>query len=230
MLLNSSWWTQFRSTKAYDFLAALPLIFWYGLAVRSQLPFLKQQFEAIYFGTIDLKGVLQLSAVLSSALFFLFLIYLLVARKRPLLRSQGILPRFIAVLGTFLGTALLFLPVVNLSLGMLALSNILILGGSILAFFVALHLGSSFAIMPEARRLVTSGPYSVVRHPLYVVEAIIMLGAIFEFQQPWAFLIWVVVILLQLWRTVFEERILLKQYPEYAEYQQQTWRFIPGVY
>lgn len=230
MLLSSSQWTRFRSTKAYDLLAAMPLILWYGFAVRSQIPFLVEHFKALYFRAIDMQGLLQLTVVLSSALFFLILIYLLLARMRPLMRSQGFLPRFIAVLGTFMGTTLLFLPVVKLSVGMLAVSNILILGGSIFALVVALHLGSAFAIMPEARRLVTSGPYALVRHPLYVVEAIIMLGATFVFQQPWSFLIWLVVIFLQYWRTVFEERILLKQYPEYAEYQHRTWRFIPGVF
>ena len=77
-------------------------------------------------------------------------------------------------------------------------------------------LGKSFSIMPEARNLVTGGPYAWARHPLYAMEIITLIGTAIQFQQPWAGLLALGVIVLQVARTVFEERVLSDAYPEYA--------------
>ena len=90
------------------------------------------------------------------------------------------------------------------------------------ALIVLLRLGRGFAIMPEARELKIVGPYKLVRHPLYVCEAIISVGLILQFQEPWALTIAVVGFLFMYMRTVFEERILATQYPQYAAYRART--------
>ena len=228
--MSLSRWAQFRTTKTYDIIAALPLMFWYGYSLHTQIPLIFYLCDEVYRGTIGLRDFLQLTALLGSAIFFLLVIYFLIVRVTPLLRSQGFLPRFIAVMGTFLGSAVLLFPVASLSLGLQAVSNILIFGGSLLAILVVLHLGTAFAIMPEARNLVTTGPYAVVRHPLYVVEATILLGTILQFQQPWGLLIWLTVLGLQYCRSIYEERVLESKYPQYAAYRLRTRRFIPGVF
>lgn len=173
---------------------------------------------------------MQLTALLSSAILALLLIYLMITRTTPLLKSTGILPRLTAFMGTFVGNSILLLPVAPLSLTQQALSNFLIFGGTVLALIVLIRLGKAFAIMPEARNLVTTGPYAVVRHPLYTVEAIIFLGSTLQFQQPWALLIWLLILVLQYCRSVFEEQVLESKYPQYAAYRARTWRFIPGVF
>ena len=230
MIIDLQRWAHFRRTKTYDVIVAIPLFLWYGLALRSQLPFLSHHLQALFDGTLDIKGVLQLSAVLSSALFFLVIIYFLIARVTPVSRSKGLFPRIIAVMGTFVGSTMLYLPVANLSLPTLIISNMLILVGSAMAIVVMSYLGQSFAIIPEARKLTMSGPYALVRHPLYVVEVLIMLGAALEFQQPWSMLILITVLILQYCRTIFEERVLEAEYPQYRDYKRRTPRFIPGLY
>jgi protein-S-isoprenylcysteine O-methyltransferase Ste14 len=55
----------------------------------------------------------------------------------------------------------------DLSIGLNLLSAGLIVVGHLLAVYALAWLGRSFSIMAEARRLVTDGPYAVVRHPLY---------------------------------------------------------------
>jgi len=92
------------------------------------------------------------------------------------------------------------------------------------------RLGTAFAIMPEARALVTSGPYALARHPLYVTEALVLLGTVMQFEQPWAVLLGMTTLALIYLRTVFEERVLLAKYPEYAAYRARTARFIPGLF
>lgn len=37
-------------------------------------------------------------------------------------------------------------------------------------------LGRSFAVLPQARPLVTGGPYGVIRHPMYLGELLVMLA------------------------------------------------------
>ena len=84
--------------------------------------------------------------------------------------------------------------------------------------------------MPEARALVTTGPYALIRHPLYLAENIGTLGLMLQFQQPWASLLGAAAILVQYWRTIFEESVLLEAYPAYTAYRAHTWRFLPYVF
>jgi protein-S-isoprenylcysteine O-methyltransferase Ste14 len=91
-------------------------------------------------------------------------------------------------------------------------------------------LGRSFALMPEARQLVTNGPYAFIRHPLYAAEMIGIAGLMLQFQQPWAVILGGLVFALQYCRTVFEERVLQEVYPNYGVYRTRTWRFVPYVF
>jgi protein-S-isoprenylcysteine O-methyltransferase Ste14 len=93
-----------------------------------------------------------------------------------------------------------------------------------------LRLGRSFSIMAEARRLVTDGPYAIVRHPLYLAEQIAILGAFIQFASPWAVVIVVVQFGCQVQRMRNEESVLLLSFPDYAAYKERTARLIPGLW
>ena len=54
----------------------------------------------------------------------------------------------------------------------------MIVFGTLASVYCLYYLGRSFSIMACARELVTHGPYGVIRHPLYVAEAITVLGII----------------------------------------------------
>ena len=58
------------------------------------------------------------------------------------------------------------------------ISTLLLLGGNALAVLVLVQLGRSFSVMAEARRLVTSGVYRWVRHPLYLAEELAVIGIV----------------------------------------------------
>jgi protein-S-isoprenylcysteine O-methyltransferase Ste14 len=223
------WLESFRRTKTFDLLAALPLILWYLFGFRRQAPITLIRLQELLNGTINLLNFLQLLALLGSFVLIFILVYLLITRRTPELRSYGALPRVVAICGTFLGNSFLYLRAVQLTLAVQALADILIIAGTIGAIVAASRLGDSFSLMPEARKLVTTGPYAVIRHPLYLAEMVGILGLVLQFEQPWALFLGAAVFGLQFWRTVFEERILTQAYPHYATYRARTWRFLPYV-
>jgi len=158
-------------------------------------------------------------------------------RRSRVAVAAGLYPRILALLGTF------FPPLVQIAFDTAGLTpsgpkpvlvsiaaGLLILAGSVGSFCVLLWLRRSFSIMPEARKLVTSGPYAWVRHPLYVTEELIALGFFMTFPIPWMLLLLVLHIALQIRRMDFEERVLTRAFPDYADYAKRTARVLPGIY
>jgi protein-S-isoprenylcysteine O-methyltransferase Ste14 len=218
-------WEEFRAGKVYDFLAGLPLILWFGYGVVKLRPNLAADARAVLMAPDNILYNLRFFALFASALFNLLLIYLVVVRERPVLRSQGLMPRFCGLAGTFLGVAILYLRPVPLSLPWQALAAALVFIGMLGSAIVLAQLGKGFSIMPEARLLVTKGPYAYARHPLYAMEFITLAGTAIQFAQPWATLLALGVAGFQILRTIFEERVLGQAYPEYARYRARVKRF-----
>ena len=218
-----------RDTKTYDAIAALPLILWFVYGALQLRAVLAHHGGMIAAGTASLFIWAQFLSLLAALCFNLLLVYLLVVRDKPVAKSKGAAPRIFAVLGTFTGVGIIQLPVAQLSLGMQILAAILIGVGSFASFLVLWRLGKSFSIMPEARTLVTSGPYAHARHPLYAVEMITIIGTALQFAAPWSWVLALLVVTLLWVRSHFEEQVLESTYPEYAAYRAKTARFIPGV-
>ena len=117
----------------------------------------------------------------------------------------------------------------HLSLGTQIVAALLVGLGSLGSFLVLWRLGKSFSIMPEARRLVTGGPYALARHPLYTVELVTICGTALQFQAPWSWVLAAAVLALLWIRSHYEEQVLEAAYPEYGAYRARTKRFIPGI-
>lgn len=198
-----------------------------GVCFRNALA----QFQGLDFDHIDAQLFSHALSVLAIGLYTLMVACLYAVRLRPKNRISGTWPCAAAILGGFLMSALLFLNQRDdLPLAVQILACLLVLIGNGFAVYILLHLGRSFSILPEARKLVTSGPYQVVRHPLYLAEAVATLGALIAFLSPWALLLVVVQIGLQIVRIHFEEKTLSETFPDYKDYAKKTWRLIPGIY
>ena len=224
-----AWITRVRNTKAYDIIVALPLMAWFGWGTYRESGLIFAQVQMIAGGTENLLGVLQMLALVGSVVFSLLIIFTLLLRSLPRARAPGVIPRALAVAGTFLATGFLLLNPVVLPIWLQAAVDVVIFAASLLSILVLLRLGKSFAIMAEARELVTSGPYAIVRHPLYATEELGILTMLIQFAGPIALALMLAHIAVQVARTFYEERVLGETFPEYRAYKARTWRFIPYV-
>jgi protein-S-isoprenylcysteine O-methyltransferase Ste14 len=177
------------------------------------------------------EKVLNSFSLLAIGFYFFAVACLYVVRMQPINKFAGIVPTITALLAAFLiaGLALLH-PRDDLPLSFKMLGAALILIGNIFAVVALNNLGRSFSILPEGRKLVMTGPYRYIRHPLYVAEGIATLGAMITFLSPAAVSLVAAQFALQLARIHCEEDVLRATFPEYEEYSRHTARLIPGIY
>jgi protein-S-isoprenylcysteine O-methyltransferase Ste14 len=113
-----------------------------------------------------------------------------------------------------------------------AISVVLCIVGVCFAIWARLRMGRNWSMpmtVKEHSRLVTSGPYALVRHPIYAGLCLALVGSILTAGLLWAF--WYSVWTLYfLYSAVKEEKTMLMQFPdEYAKYQERTRMLIPFV-
>lgn len=222
--------SDFERTKLCDFLFASPVVAWYCYAVARDYPPFADLVWRIMIGTGTLAIYANLAARIASFAFAFLVIAFLVLRAPPVGKTRGVLPKLVAVLGAFLGVAFLGLPVADIPPALGIFSALLIVVGSLYSIYALSFLGRSFSVLPEARRLVTSGPFGWMRHPVYLGEEIALVGIMLQFKQPWSLLLLVVQLAFQIARMSYEERILGEVFADYTSYKARTARLIPGLY
>jgi protein-S-isoprenylcysteine O-methyltransferase Ste14 len=110
-----------------------------------------------------------------------------------------------------------------------ALAAAFMVAGTLLAFWSAWYLRTGFSLLPQARRLVTDGPYRYVRHPIYLGGLLITLGEVWLRFSPLVILLNLVFVAAQIVRLRQEEQILERVFPAYKEYRARTSALIPGL-
>ncbi len=173
---------------------------------------------------------LDLATRLASIAFIVLVVGMTVMRLKPIRNAEGFEPRFSALAGTFLSLALVALPLADIGTELSVASLTLVATGWVLSACVLLWLGRAFSIMAQARRLVTTGPYAIVRHPLYLCEEIAVIGIALTHLSIAAVLIVIAQWLFQLRRMTNEEKVLGAAFSEYAAYAAGTPKIIPGVF
>ena len=81
----------------------------------------------------------------------------------------------------------------------------------------------------RGHHVITTGPYAIVRHPMYVGIGLMFLGIPLMLGSSWTSAPVVAMMLLLMVRTVLEERLLCRDLLGYEEYISKTrWRIVPG--
>jgi protein-S-isoprenylcysteine O-methyltransferase Ste14 len=216
----------FRNSKAWDFLAATPLIVLCLFGAAGFIIMIYRQWPVPQ----GVPSVLLLVSRLCSAGFLAFQAALLMVRRLPVARMPGIAPRVWALLGANFTFLILLVPLAHPSPLLASVSSLLMVIGAASSIWTLTSLGKSFAIFPQARNLVTDGPYRWVRHPLYLSEQISAFGLALQYHQPWGLLIVSAGLFFQLPRMHFEEEVLAASYESYRGYRSRTASLIPGLY
>jgi protein-S-isoprenylcysteine O-methyltransferase len=100
------------------------------------------------------------------------------------------------------------------------------------AIWARWHLGRNWSAVPavkEGHELVTSGPYAYVRHPIYAGMLLALLGTVLTLGGA-TVVVFVVCVIVFLWRVQVEERLMMQQFPrDYPAYRERTKALIPFI-
>lgn len=91
----------------------------------------------------------------------------------------------------------------------------------------------TLTVMPEiapGAELSTSGPYQFIRHPMYVALTLLALAMLIQDISLLRLGIFLMLVLLLIFKARYEERLLIKHYRQYARYRKNTNWFIPKIY
>jgi protein-S-isoprenylcysteine O-methyltransferase Ste14 len=140
----------------------------------------------------------------------------------------------LAASGVFLGSLLIVSGSSEGPMALaLALSGLLLaLAGGALVVRSRAELGSAWSLVPKADRgtgPITTGPYRLVRHPIYLGFALLATGQALAFGSwPALTIVLFGIVPTFAWRAHAEEKLLSRAFGErYAVYQQRTKMIIP---
>lgn len=100
------------------------------------------------------------------------------------------------------------------------------------AMVVNPHAEMSVRIQTDrGHRVITTGPYRFVRHPMYVGMLLMYCSFNLILGTWWAFVVVAAIAALVVWRTAMEDRTLMRELPGYSDFAAQTrWRLLPGLW
>jgi protein-S-isoprenylcysteine O-methyltransferase Ste14 len=158
------------------------------------------------------------------------LVTLYIIRSAAKSTTRSFITKTIAVFATFLPFAIPLLSRPSDNPNVLLLASMVTIFGIAIAIYSLSTLGRSFSIIPQARKVVQTGPYKLVRHPVYLGELISIFGVVLARPSTIAMAIYCLLTALLIYRALQEEKLLVGIFPEYETYSLKRARFIPGIF
>ena len=85
--------------------------------------------------------------------------------------------------------------------------------------------------LAQDQKVISTGPYALVRHPMYLSGLVLLLGMPIALGSVWGLLVFAAIIPALIWRLLDEEKFLAARLPGYVEYQNKMrYRLIPLVW
>ena len=113
------------------------------------------------------------------------------------------------------------------------LGDLLHLAGwlGILAVFRANSFAAATIRVEAGQKVVSTGPYAIVRHPMYSTALLMIFGIPIALGSWWGLLVFVALIPALAWRLIDEERVLLRELEGYSDYRRRVrFRLIPLIW
>jgi protein-S-isoprenylcysteine O-methyltransferase Ste14 len=151
------------------------------------------------------------------------------ADRAPVVANLAAFVLFFPALMNFSGSSESSMALLLASLG-----SLLAVAGAALVLRSRAELGPAWSIVPKAdqeRGLVTTGPYRLVRHPIYLGLILLAVGAALAFSSwPALFIVLSGIVPTFAWRARAEEKLLSRTFGErYEVYRQRTKMIIPHL-
>ena len=121
----------------------------------------------------------------------------------------------------------------NVPTSIALLGNALIAAGflAVLRVFRENTYGASTIQVAEGQTVISTGPYAMVRHPMYSASLILMAGIPIALGSWWGLLVLIPGTAVLIWRLIDEERFLKRNLPGYAQYTEKVrHRLVPFVW
>jgi protein-S-isoprenylcysteine O-methyltransferase Ste14 len=113
------------------------------------------------------------------------------------------------------------------------IGDALIVIGFLLVFFVIKvnTYAASTIQVAEDQKVISTGPYALVRHPMYAGSFPILIGTPLALGSWWGLSALIVIVPALIWRLLDEENFLKKNLPGYTEYTGKVrYRLVPYVW
>jgi protein-S-isoprenylcysteine O-methyltransferase Ste14 len=221
--------SRIEHSRIYDRTMRLPIVLYSLYALLHDIFgfFEHVAQEPLEWAHADTGVIIATLARVSQWMFLALMTALPLFRHPPIAKSTALLPRLAALVTVCIPPLCVLLDRAPPDLTFNLLATVAGISASILGAWTLSFLGRSFSVMPEARRLVTSGPYGIVRHPLYLFELLGVIGILLQVRSLAGFALLVSIVALQIARARWEEAVLDYAIPEFAAYRRQVPFLVP---
>ncbi len=178
---------------------------------------------------IYLTPFLSLLTISFSTLYVTAISVILLTASKPVARYHTAMPNLLAVLAGFGVYAFVLLPPAEERLIAIYVPLALLAAGAGLVVYALLWLRRSFSVTPQARRIVQTGPYAWVRHPMYVGNILSIMGLGLMIGTPVSMSLAAATCALQVCRAHYEDKLMAATFDDYEAYMSKVNAFIPRI-